>query len=626
MGDKAVAKAGDNSAEFRSFVRENDDMRLRNRRIVSPVLPQVSTEPVTGEASEPSFGIEYDEDVPTQPLQSTIGNASALNIEEPTMAMEQTITGVLLPETGDLDDVRDQSIEFPSSRLTHPPPAAYDDASIENDVKLFAEAPWFNRDSLRDEGLIRRYAVDGWLPGNIPVDAVFTVCWRNQFACHRRDFRIPRGRSAADVRAGFAELAMSGYNRLLTFSLCDPAETGMFVYRTNGEVEYLRRLNVLPDILLEEWRGQSAVAPAALCFPRPQLVKEFRFSRKQGSYWTAFVRNERRSRSKYGVAVPYQCLNTFGLKGEYFQRAFPRLNQAWQRIEVPRGCNVELPPVFSYKSCELKHRDSGWWVVAYTEMAAKTAAFVLFDAYDQFRLWALSSLMIEHIRALDLVAVLGNRQNADELLEFLLKIEATNFASLPSSWTARGQSVSAAPGRSGPGADFVWYDPYERKFVSLEEAKSLARAPRVMIPDDHPLGWDYSDFADGYQMPVGGHVVRVGRGRTAGAGWDNDVPVEGVGAYVDDDVDQHNVVRGGPPMPAVAAEAVPVEPVVVRPPSPVSPGPLPEIAVVRASIAGGEGDVDAVRRFLLDVGVERRVVDGASYAELRGYLRGRMNL
>lgn len=615
MGDKAVAKTGDNSAEFRSFVQENDDGRLRNRRTVSPALPQVSMEPVTGEASEPSLGEGHDEDVRAQPLQSTLGNASASTIEEPVMAVEQTITGGLLPETGDLDGVRNRSVGFPSSRLTHPPPAAYDSASIESDVKLFAEAPWFNRDSLRDEGLIRRYAVDGWLPGNIPVDAVFTACWRNQFACHRRDFRVPRGRSAIDVRAGFAELAMFGYNRLLTFRLCDPAETGMFMYRTDGEVEYLRRLNALPGTLLEEWRGRSTIAPAALCLPRPQLVKEFRFSRKQGSYWTAFVRNERRNRSKYGVAVPYQCLNTFSLRGEYFQRAFPRLNQAWQHIEVPRGCNVELPPVFTYKSCELKHCDSGWWVVAYTEMAAKTAAFVLFDAYDQFRLWALSSLMIEHIRALNLVAVLGNGQNADELLEFLLKIEATDFAALPSSWTARGRGVSAAPGRSGPGADFVWYDPYERKFISLEEAKSLARAPRIVIPDDHPLGRDYSDFVDGYQMPVGGHVVRMGRGRTAGAGWGNGVPVEGVAAYVDDDVDRYNVVRGGPPVPAVAAEAVPV-----------SPGPPPGVAEVRASVVGGEGDVDAVRRFLLDVGVERRVVDGASYAELRGYLRGRMNL
>lgn len=78
---------------------------------------------------------------------------------------------------------------------------------------------------------------------------------------------------------------------------------------------------------------------------------------------------------------------------------------------------MELPPIFSYKSCELKHQDSGWWVVAYTQMAAKSAAFILFDVYDQFSLWALSPHMIEHIRAFDLQAVLGNRQNANESLK-----------------------------------------------------------------------------------------------------------------------------------------------------------------------------------------------------------------
>lgn len=207
------------------------------------------------------------------------------------------------------------------------------------------------------------------------------------------------------------------------------------------------------------------------------MVKEFLLSRKQRSYWAEFVRHERCYRSKHGVAVPYQCLNTFSLRGTYFQSAFPRRTQAWQRIEVHIGCDVELPPIFSYKSCELKHKDSGWWVVAYTEVAAKTAPFILFDAYDQFRPSALSTQMIDHIGALEVQAVLGNRQNANELLELLTKVEVTNFSSLPSSSSANGHGIIAAPVRSGRGADFFWYDRYERKFIILNEAKLVACAP-----------------------------------------------------------------------------------------------------------------------------------------------------
>lgn len=117
--------------------------------------------------------------------------------------------------------------------------------------------------------------------------------------------------------------------------------------------------------------------------------------------------------------------------------------------------------------------------------------------------------------------------------------------------------------------------------------------------------------------------------QSAGAGWDKDVPVEGAIVSVDGDVNQYSVVKGGPPGPAVAPDAVTAvsRPDVVEygPQSPTSPGALLGKAAV-AGVARDDGDLDAVRWFLLDVGVERRLVEGASYAEFRGYFRGRMNL
>lgn len=103
-------------------------------------------------------------------------------------------------------------------------------------------------------------------------------------------------------------------------------------------------------------------------------------------YYTSYVRNERRVRNKHGCTIPYQCLAQFDLLVEYFQRAFPRFPRAWSRIKVPRGCFAELPPVFTYKRFKLMDTDSGWWVVAYKKCAAKTATFILYEVYDQFRL------------------------------------------------------------------------------------------------------------------------------------------------------------------------------------------------------------------------------------------------
>lgn len=136
---------------------------------------------------------------------------------------------------------------------------------------------------------------------------------------------------------------------------------------------------------------------------------EFRFTRKTGAYQTSYVRNERRKRNKHGCAIQYQILAQFNLRSEYFQQLFPPSTRGWSRIEVPRGCFAEFPHVFTYKSVELLDADTGWWVVAYTDFAANVAAFILYELYDQIRIWALSTTMVRYIRALDLMAVFGNK-------------------------------------------------------------------------------------------------------------------------------------------------------------------------------------------------------------------------
>lgn len=127
-------------------------------------------------------------------------------------------------------------------------------------------------------------------------------------------------------------------------------------------------------------------------------------------------------------------------------------------------------------------------------------------------------------------------------------------------------------------------------------------------------------------MPPGVHVIRVRRGQPAGEGWDNDVPVDGGNASVENNVNQHNVVEVGPPVQVLAVDAVLAASMpTAAPQSRVSPGSWLSTATV-AGVTRNDGDVDVVRRCLFDEGVEPLVVEGASYAELRGYLRRRMNL
>lgn len=116
-------------------------------------------------------------------------------------------------------------------------------------------------------------------------------------------------------------------------------------------------------------------------------------------------------RSRHGRAISYQLLGTFGLGKEFFCRAFARLTPYWGHLDVPCGCYVERPPVFSYRMRELCDRESPWWVATYTELAVKTAEFILFDVYDWCRLWSLSREMIEGIQRLNSETIFGNEGN-----------------------------------------------------------------------------------------------------------------------------------------------------------------------------------------------------------------------
>jgi hypothetical protein len=429
---------------------------------------------------------------------------------------------------------RDESVVSAAlGGYSFPAPSRYDDDDWFDKPELLGWAPWFNTAALNQGDIVPRYAWNGWLPGGVPLAVTETWAWRNQFACYDADLFIGHNRTLRGVRCDFAIEAQSGFDRLKTYIPCNPDRSGMFLVRTRGEVDYLEHLDAIDPNVIEGWRGQNIVSNDAWVWPRAQIVAEFRYMTSRGRFWRVYIRNERRLRARHGRAIPYHCLTTFALRGTYFQRAFAELTQFWSRLEVPRGCLAELPMVFTYRMRELMDPESGWWVVAYTEYAMKAAVYILMDVYFNYRLWCLSPHLIDAFEGLDLGVALGCGANVCEFRRLLGVMRSIDYSIRPSDWTARGDNADNTPaersrrgwGRQGPGADYVYYDPWRREVITKLHAKQLLRNPRPVLPDGHPVGWDHSRIPEeGWASPsVGGAGLPPG----GVSGWANDVPEEG---------------------------------------------------------------------------------------------------
>ena len=91
---------------------------------------------------------------------------------------------------------------------------------------------------------------------------------------------------------------------------------------------------------------------------------------------------------------------------------------------------------------------------------------------------------------------LGSQRNVHETLGMIGVIENSRFDLLPSTWRDRSdRSSDYHPGRTGVGADWVYYDPWGRTKVSRETTLSRAAVTGVQ-PNDVPNGWSHVDEDD----------------------------------------------------------------------------------------------------------------------------------
>ena len=78
---------------------------------------------------------------------------------------------------------RSAKITVSTLSKSFPVPDRYDTSDWMSQEDLWGRYPWFDWDPLDVEGPVRRYESDGWFLGDLPLEAVESWAWRQQFAC-----------------------------------------------------------------------------------------------------------------------------------------------------------------------------------------------------------------------------------------------------------------------------------------------------------------------------------------------------------------------------------------------------------------------------------------------------------
>lgn len=74
---------------------------------------------------------------------------------------------------------------------------------------------------------------------------------------------------------------------------------------------------------------------------------------------------------------------------------------------------------------------SGYWVIGYAKLVAKTVALLVYDAYENYRRWRFLRQLIGFMQKLSLKPVLGSERNVEEFEYILNRISRTDFRHLP---------------------------------------------------------------------------------------------------------------------------------------------------------------------------------------------------
>ena len=380
------------------------------------------------------------------------------------------------------------------------PPLAY--------VERFARAPWFSPVGLFDVPLIDSYVMAGELPDGVPVVALRTRDWEARCcipdrAIYRRSIGNGRRESPVKAREAFVRLV---YRRLGRANggggLLNPA-LGLDTWSARTDVEgfYTPALRAIFDNMPAAWASSREPNIDALAFQQPIIPAEFRYTPRRTSEYMGEqqldnLRWERKQRSRLGYLVPYHMLEIGNIIGSARRTRYVSIPADWINWEVPHGLAVELPWVVTYLGVHLALTpSSGLWVVFLSEWCAQVAMALLWDTYDNFRLFWLPPVVIAGIRAVNLAQVLGSPANYRELLHLLREIDQINWSEVDPSNGTKPSGVDCSPTcREDQGGAFIWYDPWSKTRVTRDRAAHL-RNNRRRLPVNHPKGYSFAPNA-----------------------------------------------------------------------------------------------------------------------------------
>lgn len=268
---------------------------------------------------------------------------------------------------------------------------SFDDFPSE-DYRRMATLLWFSHWAVLadDESgftVLEHYAWDGEFFWGVIVDALSPRVWRDVIVVDEADlsFRclidMKRVRQVGEVFKGFRVFPMHRSFK----------ETCMSTYGGIERTADVRTLQICALCRQSVWkRGEAGTS-----FMRTQYVGNepflFRtFVMKTGAHHHngIKVKSERRTLLALGRFMRYHRLCCYNLTETAHDRVSVGISAIFAHLEVCHGFNCEQEPIFSYKLRVLiEDRESGLWVVAYTEHVLRVCVALLMAVYSDYRLW-----------------------------------------------------------------------------------------------------------------------------------------------------------------------------------------------------------------------------------------------
>lgn len=232
-------------------------------------------------------------------------------------------------------------------------------------------------------------------------------------------------------------------------------------------------------------------------------------------------------------------------------------------------------------------------------------AFLFFHDYYSLRLWDVSPDKLRLVRELNFNPVLRTMANVTEEIRILDVVANTRFDTIPIRWRNSGEFDSGSVGRVGPDADYLHNKIHFNRALTENEAYQFVQWAQDQVPKGHPRGWNYDSIP--YDWVGNDHIINQ-LVDTDTSSWAGDLPT------VSHALEGRKCAGGAPNSGTMA----------VTPPIGVGPSEFGTPDDV--SVSATQTDLMIVPEFLGDVCLRADSIDNYSWSEIRGYLRGRLNL